>query len=112
MVAVSPTPSTHTYAVVLDGLRRVCHRQVVRYRHGAPFDALAQLGFIAWVRQPVRLSQQVSERSRHVPVPIEVAELTDTGRAALEWLISLEASAHWETLRARPYGMRDHQEAS
>ncbi|WP_175907732.1 MULTISPECIES: hypothetical protein [Burkholderia] len=96
-----------TYAAVLDGLRRVCHRQVVRHRHGAPFEAFAQLGFITWVRQPVRLSQQVSERSRFVPTPVDVAELTDTGRAALDWLVALEATAQWETLRARPYGMRD-----
>jgi hypothetical protein len=82
----------------------------VRYRHGAPFDALAQMGFIAWVRQPIRLSQQVSAHSRHVPAPIKVAELTDTGRAALDWLIALEATAHWETLRTRPYGTRDHRE--
>ncbi len=63
------------------------------------------------MRLPTRLSQQVSERSRHVPAPIEVAELTDIGRAALDWLFTLETTAHWETLRARPYGTRDHQEA-
>lgn len=103
---------TPTYAAVLDGLRRVCHRQVVRYRQGAPFDALAQMGFIAWVRQPVRLSQQVSEKSRYVPAPIDIAELTDTGRAALDWLVGLETTSQWETLRARPYGARDDREAS
>lgn len=98
-----------SHATVLDHLRHACHRQVVRYRHAAPFDALAQLGFITWVRQPIRLSQQVSDRSRQRPAPIEVAELTAHGRAALDWLIALEATAQWETLRARPYGTRDHR---
>ncbi|MEX3630140.1 MAG: hypothetical protein VB138_12375 [Burkholderia sp.] len=107
MAAINPTLSTPTYAAVLDGLRHLCHRQVMRYRHGAPVDALAQLGFIAWVRQPVRLSQQVSEQSRYVPAPIAVAALTDTGHAALDWLVALEATAQWEVLRVRPYGTRD-----
>ncbi|MDN7431424.1 hypothetical protein [Burkholderia sp. AU45388] len=110
-MAATNSSAAPSYATVLDGLRHVCHRQVVRYRHGAPVEALARMGFIAWVRQPIRLSQQVAERSRLVPVPIEVAELTDTGRAALDWLVAFEATAHWETLHTRPYSTRDHQEA-
>ncbi|WP_157381844.1 hypothetical protein [Burkholderia ubonensis] len=110
-MAVTNSGNSPSYATVLEGLRHVCHRQVVRYRRGAPFDALAQMGFIVWVRQPIRLSQQVSERARLVPTPIEVAELTTLGRAALDWLIALEANAHWETLRSRPYGTHTHQGA-
>lgn len=105
-----PRPPSH--AAVLDGLRHACHRQVVRHRHTPVFDALVELDFIVWVRQPIRLSQQVSERSRHVPAPIEVAELTALGHAALDWLMTLEANAHWETLRARPYGTHAHPGAS
>lgn len=103
MSAVSPTRSALTYAVVLDGLRRVLYREVVRYRQSAPFEAFAEMGFIAWVRQPVRLSQQVSDWSRHVPAPVDVAELTESGRAAMEWLVALEAAPQWDELRARIY---------
>ncbi|MEX3556467.1 MAG: hypothetical protein VB131_07975 [Burkholderia gladioli] len=96
---------------MLDGLRQVRHRQIVRDRHGGPVDALARMGFLVWARQPIRLSQQGSERSRHVTAPIKIAELTMTGRAALDWLVALEATPHWEILRVRPYGARDHRNA-
>ena len=102
-----------SHAAVLEGLRRVCFRQVVRYQHDPLFDALARMAFVAWVRQPVRLSQQpVSVRSQRVPTPVEVAELTDTGRAALDWLAGLEQSDQWLVIRARPYGMPHPSNAS
>ncbi|KUY84948.1 hypothetical protein WI25_35390 [Burkholderia cepacia] len=91
---------------MLDGLRHACHRQVVRHRHDALFDVLVQMGFVTWTRQPTRLSQQVSARSRLVPAPIEVAELTPLGRSALDWLTGLEHRPRWAVLRERPYGLR------
>lgn len=98
---------TLSHAVVLDGLRRAYHRQVVRFRHEAVFDGLARMGFIDWTRQPTRLSQQDSSaRASAYHAPVEVAELTVTGHVALEWLTALERSPWWETLRALPYGRR------
>ncbi|WP_156429591.1 hypothetical protein [Burkholderia sp. TSV86] len=108
MAAVNPE-SAPSYAVALDSLRRVCHRQVVRYWHGEPFEALAQMGFVVWVRQPVRVSQAAFAGAAGYRAPVEVAELTVLGCVALDWLVALEATPHWETLRARPYGARDHQ---
>lgn len=96
-----------SYEAVLDGLRHVCHRQVVRYRHDARFAALAGMGFITWVRQPIRLSQQpVSARSIPYRAPVEVAELTATGRSALDWLRDLAQSPQWHMLKSLPYGHR------
>lgn len=66
---------------------------------------LVQMGFMAWVRQPTRLSQPVSARSRRVPAPIEVAELTPLGRSALDWLSGLEQRPRWTVLRELPYGL-------
>ncbi|WP_175891579.1 hypothetical protein [Burkholderia cepacia] len=91
-----------SHAAALDGLRHACHRQVVRHRH----DVLVQMGFVIWTRQPTRLSQQVSARSRLVPAPIEVAELTPLGRSALDWLTGLEHRPRWAVLRELPYGLR------
>ncbi|MEX3630576.1 MAG: hypothetical protein VB138_15205 [Burkholderia sp.] len=104
------TPVTPSHAAVLDALRHASHRQVVRHRHTPVFDALVQMGFILWVRQPIRLSQQVSERARLVPTPIEVAELTSAGHAILDWLATLEQTPWWESLRARPYRTHHTQE--
>jgi hypothetical protein len=98
---------TPSHAAVLDGLRHVCHRQVVRHRHGARFDVLVQMGFMAWVRQPTRLSQQhASTLAVAYHPPIEVAELTPLGRSALDWLTGLEHRPRWAVLRELPYGAR------
>ncbi|WP_155631354.1 hypothetical protein [Burkholderia cepacia] len=102
-----PVPS---YATVLDALRHARSPQVMRYRHTPVFDALVELNFIVWVRQPVRLTQQVSERTRLVPVPVEVAELTSAGHIVLDWLATLEGTSWWESLRVRPYRARGTQE--
>lgn len=94
-----------SHADVLEGLRRVVYRQVVRYRHEPLFDVLHQLGFVDWVRQPVPLSQRpVSARSPHHPAPVEIAVLNDTGRAALDRLSGLEQSPRWADLQGAPYG--------
>ncbi|MBU9193001.1 hypothetical protein KTD33_00460 [Burkholderia gladioli] len=99
-------PGVPSYAAVLAGLRHIARRQVVRHRHDATIDILVRWGFIAWVRQPVRLSQQpVSARSPHCPVPEELATLTDDGRACLDWLAALEPTPCWATLRAQPYSL-------
>jgi len=59
----TPKSSTRTpsHAAVLEALRHARTRQVMRYRHTPVFDALVELNFIVWVRQPVRLSQQVPD---------------------------------------------------
>ncbi|KAF1065572.1 hypothetical protein DX980_00380 (plasmid) [Burkholderia gladioli] len=99
-------PSVPTHAAVLAALRHIGRRQVVRHRHDARVDTLVRWGFVAWVRQPVRLSQQpVSARSPHCPVPEALATLTDDGRACLDWLTALESTPWWDTLRAHPYSL-------
>lgn len=110
MMTPAPSASTPSHAAVLEALRHARHRQVTRYRHTPVFDTLVELNFIVWVRQPVRLSQQVSERARLVPVPVEVAELTSAGRTVLDWLATLEGTPWWESLRLRPYRARGTQE--
>lgn len=78
----------------------MCCRQVVRYRHDPLFDALARMGFIAWIRQPAHLSPHpVSGRTGHyqAPVAVAVAGLTDTGRAASDRLTGLEPSGQWKS---------------
>ncbi|CAG9235895.1 conserved hypothetical protein [Burkholderia gladioli] len=98
--------SVPSHAAVLAVLRHVCRRQVVRHRHDATIDTLVGWGFVAWVRQPLRLSQQpVSVRSPHCPVPEDLATLTDDGRGCLDWLTGLESTPWWETLRAQPYSL-------
>ncbi|WP_060348653.1 hypothetical protein [Burkholderia territorii] len=95
------------HVAVLDGLRHACHRRVVRHRHGAVFDALAQMGFITWVRQPTRLSSPiVSDRAIAYHGPVEIAELTPVGRSALDWLTGLERRVRWAILRDLHYGLR------
>ncbi len=103
---LSMHPRVPSHAAVLAMLRHVCRRQVVRHRHDATIDTLVGWGFVAWVRQPLRLSQQpVSARAPHCPVPEELATLTDDGRACLDWLTALESTPWWETLRAQPYSL-------
>lgn len=93
-----------SHQAVLDGLRHVCLRQVVRHRHDAIVDTLARWGFVMWVRQPIRRSQlEGSPLSGGVPVPEYVAELTDNGRGCLDWLAALERTRWWDVLRMKPY---------
>ncbi|MFW2275957.1 hypothetical protein [Burkholderia orbicola] len=93
-----------SYEAVLDSLRHVCYRQVVRYRHEPIFDALMDMRLIVWVRQPIRLSQlDASVRSKYYRESIEIAELTLAGRAVLHRLVELELLASWAKLRSRPY---------
>jgi hypothetical protein len=102
-----------SHEAVLEGLRHIHYRQVVRHKHAALFDTLARMAFIAWVRQPLRVSQQpVSTRSQHIPLPVEVAELTDTGRAALDWLTRLEQLDEWIVRRTSPYDSQYASDAS
>lgn len=96
-----------SHAAVLEGLRRICFRQVVRYRHEPVVDVLRQLGFVDWGRQPARLSQlPASARAESYQAPVEVAALTATGQAALDWLAALEHSPQWAEIKSLPYGFR------
>lgn len=58
---MNANPSMHSsvpsHAAVLAALRHIGRRQVVRHRHDPIVDTLVRWGFVAWVRQPVRLSQ-------------------------------------------------------
>jgi hypothetical protein len=105
--AVTPddTDNPPSHETVLEGLRRVCYRQVVRYRDEPVFDALVEMGFIVWVRQDPSLSQQqMPAGSRSYRAPVEVAVMGATGHTALNWLAHLEQSPQWPVLRALPYG--------
>jgi len=103
---LQPTASP-SHKAVLEGLKRTCYRQVQRYRHDPLLDVLERMTLVAWVRQPLRLSQlPLSARAPRVPAPVEIAELTDAGRAALERLSSLEQSDQWLAIRATPYALQ------
>jgi hypothetical protein len=99
-----PRSVTVTHAALLDALRRVRQRQVVRYRHARVLDALHALGLIEWVRQPERRSQQLSSPdSAFYRAPIEVAQFTPAGRTALDRLVRLEDAPGWSQLAGAPY---------
>jgi hypothetical protein len=79
MIGATEPSGLPSHEAVLEGLRRACFRQVVRYRHEPMVDALRQLGFVDWGRQPTRLSQlPASARSASYHAPVEVAQLTAT----------------------------------
>lgn len=95
---------TVTHTAVLDALRHVRQRQVVRYRHGRVLDALHALGLIEWTRQPVRVSQQLSSPDpAFYHAPAEVAQLTAAGRSTLARLVCLEDAPGWADIARAPF---------
>ncbi|MFP3277858.1 MAG: hypothetical protein RXR52_44210 [Paraburkholderia sp.] len=105
-MAETPVPRsiTVTHTAVLDALRHVRQRQVVRYRHGRVLDALHALGLIEWTREPVRVSQQQSSPdSAFYHAPAEVAQLTAAGRSTFARLISLEDAPGWAHVARTPF---------
>jgi len=97
-------PRSVTHAAVRDALLRVQQREVVRYRHGRVLDALHALSLIEWIRQPVRISQQLaSPESAFYRAPVKVAQLTVAGLAALDRLVRLAAAPGWPQLADEPY---------
>ncbi len=97
-----------THHAVLEDLRHVRLRQVVRHRHARGIDALVGLGFVQWASEAPRPSQRDrrATASDYLP-PVEIAELTPLGLRALEWLTQLEQGPWWDELRWRAYGSRE-----
>lgn len=87
------------HARLLELLRFVAHRQVVRGRHSPVLNRLFDWGWIAWDRRPPRTSQLTRSHHTTLALPEDVAVLTVTGRAMLDQLAALEASTSWNGLK-------------
>jgi hypothetical protein len=107
-VDTNPDLTVPTRAEVLSALRQIRLRQAVRGRHAPLLDALHALGLIVWAPQPLRASHHLlSARAKALLVPDQIAQLSGTGRAALERLTALTQTPDWPSLARRPYDARE-----
>src|SRR5579859_6793664 len=89
--------ATYSNEAVLDALRRAQYRQVPWAKRPGVFEYLRSLGMMDTVRQ------RTVAPAPGFHAPVDIAVLTDRGRAEFTRLARDERSLDWETRRARVY---------
>lgn len=89
--------TTYSNEAVLEALRRVQYRQVPWARRPGVFEHLRGLGLMETARQ------RTVAPSAGFHAPVDIAVLTDKGRAEFARLAQEERSLDWDRLRADTY---------
>ncbi|WP_414444945.1 hypothetical protein [Burkholderia sp. 22PA0106] len=93
--------ATYSNEAVLDALRRVQYRQVPWARRPNVFEYLRNLGLMDTVRQ------KTVAPAPGFHAPVDIAILTDTGRAEFTRLERAERSTAWVDRRIDDYVLSD-----
>ncbi|MGU7769370.1 hypothetical protein ACV229_04220 [Burkholderia sp. MR1-5-21] len=93
--------ATYSNEAVLDALRRVQYRQVPWARRPGVFEYLRSLGLMDTVRQ------KTVAPAPGFHAPVDIAVLTDTGRAEFARLERDEKSAAWTDRRMDDYALSE-----
>ena len=89
--------ATFSNEAVLEALRRVQYRQVPWARRPGVFEYLRGLGLMETVRQ------RTVARGAGFHAPVDIAVLTDKGRAEFTRLAREERALDWDARRADDY---------
>jgi hypothetical protein len=98
--------ATYSNEVVLEALRRVQYRQVPWARRPEVFQYLRELGLMETVRQ------RTVAPAPGFHAPVDIAVLTDLGRAEFARLARDERSLHWADHRIARYAAQGSVAAS
>lgn len=93
--------ATYSNEAVLEALRRVQYRQVPWARRPGVFEYLRGLGLMATVRQ------RTVAPGAGFHAPVDIAVLTDKGRAEFARLEREERSLNWASQRMGDYSVAD-----
>ncbi|WEY37413.1 hypothetical protein [Paraburkholderia sp. SUR17] len=97
--------TTYSNEAVLEALRRAQYRQVPWARRPEVFEYLRALGLMETVRQ------RTVAPAPGFHAPVDIAVLTDRGRAEFARLARDERSLQWEASRMSDYVARQPHEA-
>ena len=89
--------TTYSNETVLEALRRAQYRQVPWARRPGVFEYLRSLGLMETVRQ------RTVAPAPGFHAPVDIAVLTERGRAEFARLARDERSMTWDTLRVNDY---------